>query len=125
MGLGARRAPALARPSAAVGRADAGNVAAGIAAVDPWGVDVASGTESAPGVKDAEKLAAFLAAVAAASGGSPEPAVPACGGAGAPTTGSGDAAASAAASTRAVPPAATTQAEATPAVTIQAEAAPR
>jgi phosphoribosylanthranilate isomerase len=39
------------------------NVAEGIAAVHPWGVDVASGTEAAPGVKDPAKLEAFFAAV--------------------------------------------------------------
>ena len=42
------------------------NVAAGIAAVDPYAVDVASGVEAAPGVKDPDNLAAFLAAAAAA-----------------------------------------------------------
>jgi phosphoribosylanthranilate isomerase len=42
------------------------NVAAGIAAVDPYAVDVASGVETAPGVKDPDYLAAFLAAAAAA-----------------------------------------------------------
>ncbi len=41
------------------------NVAEGIAAVRPWGVDVASGTEASPGVKDPEKLEAFIAAVRA------------------------------------------------------------
>ena len=37
-------------------------VADGIAAVRPYAVDVASGVEAAPGIKDADKLAAFLAA---------------------------------------------------------------
>ena len=40
-----------------------GNVAAAIAATEPFAVDVASGTERSPGVKDPEKLAAFAAAV--------------------------------------------------------------
>ena len=39
------------------------NVAAGIAAVHPWAVDVASGVESAPGIKDHAKVEAFMAAV--------------------------------------------------------------
>lgn len=39
-----------------------GNVARGIAAVNPYGVDVASGVESAPGVKDAGLVDAFIAA---------------------------------------------------------------
>jgi phosphoribosylanthranilate isomerase len=38
------------------------NVAAGIEAVRPWAVDVASGVESAPGVKDPAKVEAFVAA---------------------------------------------------------------
>ena len=41
------------------------NVAEAIALTEPFAVDVASGTEAAPGVKDAEKLAAFAAAVKA------------------------------------------------------------
>ena len=41
------------------------NVGEAIAAVHPWAVDVASGTESSPGVKDTEKLAGFAAAVRA------------------------------------------------------------
>ena len=40
----------------------ADNVAAGIAAVYPWGVDVASGVEAEPGRKDPHKLEAFFAA---------------------------------------------------------------
>jgi phosphoribosylanthranilate isomerase len=41
----------------------AGNVREAIAAARPWAVDVASGTESAPGHKDPAKLRAFFAAV--------------------------------------------------------------
>jgi phosphoribosylanthranilate isomerase len=43
------------------------NVGAGIAAVRPFAVDTATGTEAAPGRKDPAKLAAFFRAVAAAS----------------------------------------------------------
>lgn len=39
----------------------AGNVAAAIAAVRPFGIDVSSGVEAAPGIKDHEKLAALFA----------------------------------------------------------------
>jgi phosphoribosylanthranilate isomerase len=39
------------------------NVRAAIDAVSPWAVDVASGIESAPGIKDRAKLAAFLTSV--------------------------------------------------------------
>jgi phosphoribosylanthranilate isomerase len=44
----------------------AGNVAAAIEATRPFAVDVASGTESAPGVKDPELVTAFMEAVSAA-----------------------------------------------------------
>ena len=36
------------------------NVAEAITVVRPWGVDVASGVESAPGVKDSEKVVKFV-----------------------------------------------------------------
>ncbi len=38
------------------------NVGGAIQQVEPWAVDVASGVEVAPGIKDAAKLAAFIAA---------------------------------------------------------------
>jgi phosphoribosylanthranilate isomerase len=51
-------------PAILSGGLTAENVAAGIAAVEPYAVDVASGVEAVPGVKDPDKLAAFLAAAA-------------------------------------------------------------
>jgi len=48
------------------GGLDAGNVGAAIAAVEPYAVDTASGTEAAPGVKDPARVEAFFRAVEAA-----------------------------------------------------------
>ena len=45
------------------GGLDAGNVSEAIRAVRPYGVDAASGVESSPGVKDREKVRAFINAV--------------------------------------------------------------
>ena len=39
----------------------------------PWAVDVASGVEASPGIKDPAKLAAFLAAASPAPQPEPEP----------------------------------------------------
>ncbi len=49
------------------GGLDPETVAAAIALVEPFAVDVASGVEVAPGVKDAAKVAAFVAAVRGAA----------------------------------------------------------
>jgi len=47
------------------GGLEAGNVAAAIEAVRPWGVDACSRLESSPGKKDHQKMAAFIAAAQA------------------------------------------------------------
>jgi phosphoribosylanthranilate isomerase len=50
------------RPFLLAGGLTPENVAAAIAATSPDGVDVASGVEASPGVKDPSKVAAFIAA---------------------------------------------------------------
>ena len=60
----ARAAGALAGldPIILAGGLDANNVGGAIDLVKPWAVDVASGVESAPGVKDLKKVADFIRA---------------------------------------------------------------
>lgn len=58
--------PALKVPLILSGGLDAGNVGEAIARVRPAAVDVSSGVESAKGIKDHEKIRAFVAAVRAA-----------------------------------------------------------
>jgi phosphoribosylanthranilate isomerase len=70
-GTGVRVDPALVQPLARARRVmlagglKPDNVAEAVRAVGPWGVDTASGVESAPGIKDPGKLAAFIAAARA------------------------------------------------------------
>ncbi len=45
------------------GGLDANNVAEGIGRLRPWAVDVSSGVEVAPGIKDSLRIAQFIAAV--------------------------------------------------------------
>lgn len=54
------------RPVILAGGLDAANVGDAIRTVRPWAVDLASGVESSPGIKDAARMRTFFAAVHAA-----------------------------------------------------------
>jgi len=55
--------PKVSTPLVLAGGLNPGNVGRGIAALKPYAVDVSSGIERKPGIKDADKMQAFVAAV--------------------------------------------------------------
>lgn len=57
----------LSKPVVLGGGLNADNVAAAIAQVRPYAVDVSSGVEQAPGIKDSAKISSFIAAVRGAT----------------------------------------------------------
>jgi phosphoribosylanthranilate isomerase len=59
---------AAVRPMVLAGGLNAGNVGDAVFRVRPWAVDVSSGVEDAPGIKNPARLRAFFARLAAAPG---------------------------------------------------------
>lgn len=59
------------RPTILAGGLDPGCVADAVRTVRPYGVDVSSGVERAPGVKDPQKVAAFIRNAKSAAAGEP------------------------------------------------------
>ncbi|MDS1141772.1 phosphoribosylanthranilate isomerase [Pusillimonas sp. SM2304] len=62
------RQAADSRPLVLAGGLKADTVAQSVRALQPYAVDVSSGVEEAPGIKSAQKIAAFMKAVASAQG---------------------------------------------------------
>lgn len=61
----------LGSPVLLAGGLNAGNVGDAIRTVRPWAVDLASGVEASPGIKDSAKMRAFFVALRAADAGRP------------------------------------------------------